>query len=724
MAKGRNLVASGVEPVDKLSGGLESGKLYLVHGEGPSKSLFGYQFLIEGLKRGEHVALIINYSPEDAVRWFARLGYDCLEDIYSGRLVVLECAEENLDQIARMKQLSPVLRELRWLIGEKNPDRVVFEPIGRLVIGEQGSMGARSREFAAWAGEIGSTSVLIANGRSEDLITDLLPLVTESFRFELKQEGSLTTRYLFFEKSPDIPGQAIEADPSKGIFLVDRPPDAAGLARPGGDDIARFLPGKETGRVLLEAVPEAAPLSRPDQNPNNQRNPFDDLISEILADVEDLNEPVLLHEEMSSMTRPGGARGAEETELAPASIFGGHAQASPIGNGQASVEHEEDRPAVRVQSDEYGAEIGDMVESLLTPPTIAGEPGEDPPAIELAEVTRAVESSREQDTSFASGQPVRGVRPEDYNVLVIAGDPQSAERAMKSLAEYHVEQAVDGVSGLAKLISFKPDLVVLDTDMGAVDGFELLKHIRANLDVPIVALSSSRLRASDRIRSAELGADYYLTKPFSQRELRQKARQLIGRYRQIDEWITGIAPGEEPLHRPEGRNVRDSREGGDAGRTPDSVAAEGGRSATGSAGPSNNAGGRTGSGRKADAVAEPDRASMLPYPEFVRRIEQLVETTIDGDTWFSVVGCRVNHNSDGRATTRTAALAQIVPDLIRNCDVASVNQAGDLMILLTDADENGARAFTARLHETVHGKFKTDPVIWVRTFPFSSGRGD
>src|SRR5262249_28276972 len=97
----------------------------------------------------------------------------------------------------------------------------------------------------------------------------------------------------------------------------------------------------------------------------------------------------------------------------------------------------------------------------------------------------------------------------------------------------------------------------------------------------------------------------------------------------------------------------------------------------------------------------------------------MVEITIDGDAWFSVVGCRVNHNSVG-STTRTAALAQILPDIIRNGDIASMNQSGDLMILLTDADQTGAKAFTARLQETVQSKFKTDPIIWVRTFPFSS----
>src|SRR6185295_4058948 len=103
---------SGIEPVDALMGGLESGGLYLVHGEASAKSLFGTAFLIEGLKRGEQCAFIVRGAPEDAVRRFARLGFDCLEDVYSGRLVILEYSDDIVQKIGKLRQLTPVLREL------------------------------------------------------------------------------------------------------------------------------------------------------------------------------------------------------------------------------------------------------------------------------------------------------------------------------------------------------------------------------------------------------------------------------------------------------------------------------------------------------------------------------------------------------------------------------------------------------------------------------------
>jgi CheY-like chemotaxis protein/KaiC/GvpD/RAD55 family RecA-like ATPase len=707
MEKGRNLVPSGIEPVDKLRGGLESGRLYLVHGEGPSKSLFGYQFLMEGLKHGEQVALIISYSPEDAVRWFARLGYDCLEDIYSGRLVVLECAEENFDQIARMKELTPVLRELRWLIGEKNPKRVVFEPIGRLVMGEHGATGARSTEFAAWASDIGSTSLLIANGRSEELITNLLPLVKESFRFELKQEDDLAIRYLFFEKSPDIPGQAIEADPSKGIFLVERPSKKILPAQP----MAEKAPGDGPGRA---------------GEADTERDPFTELISELFAGVEDEAESTAWLQEPIREVEPAHT-GMTEGPAGPAYAVYRPDQTRVSSTGEGSEEGGT-HPATGPQQDELERlEIGGVVEDLLKPPATVAGVGRASTTTEPEETTPAIEEEAAEpvDDGATEGQH-RRVKPEDFNVLMIADDPRSAQRIVKSLSEYYVEEAADGVSGLAKLISFKPDLVVLDVDLKAVDGFEMLKHIRSNLDVPIIALSSSRLRASDRIKSAELGADYYLTKPFSSRELRQKARQLIGRYRRIDEWITGAAQPLEALTQSPGRRTpeppgTDERRGfsGDM-RT---GGAQDARQAVGAAGFAerilDSGRRRSGQGTEPDREAESDRASMLPYSEFVRRIEEMVEVTMDGDAWFSVVGCRLNHSSEGHASSWTSALAELVPDLIRNCDIASVNEAGDLMILLTDADPTGAKAFTTRLQETVQNKFKADPVVWVRTFPFS-----
>ena len=218
--KAPNLIPSGIEPIDKLMGGLQNGQLYLVHGEASGKSLFGIKFLIEGLKRGENGALVIRYSPEDAVRRFARLGYDCLEDVYSGRLVILEYSDDIIQQISRLRELTPVLRELEWLLGETRPQRLIFDPFTSLVAGE-GDLRSRVREFTDWASSFGATVIFIANG-DDDVVEAIKPHTAEIFRFEVREIEDHATRFVAFEKSSAIPDHAIEVDPSRGIFLLER----------------------------------------------------------------------------------------------------------------------------------------------------------------------------------------------------------------------------------------------------------------------------------------------------------------------------------------------------------------------------------------------------------------------------------------------------------------------------------------------------------------------
>src|SRR5262249_37329240 len=190
-----NMILSGIEPVDELLGGLDSNELYLLHGESSGKSLFGIKFLIEGLKEGENCAMVIRYSPEEAVQGFARLGYDCLEDVYSGRLVILECSDDIIQRIGGLRELTPVLRELEWLLGETRPSRLIFDPVTSILAGP-GNVEIRAREFSEWARSFGATVILIANGSNPEIVSALQPLVAESFRFDVRETGDRAGRYL------------------------------------------------------------------------------------------------------------------------------------------------------------------------------------------------------------------------------------------------------------------------------------------------------------------------------------------------------------------------------------------------------------------------------------------------------------------------------------------------------------------------------------------------
>lgn len=99
--------------------------------------------------------------------------------------------------------------------------------------------------------------------------------------------------------------------------------------------------------------------------------------------------------------------------------------------------------------------------------------------------------------------------------------------------EYDVETVTDGKSAWESLMdsaSIRPALVILDVMMPEMDGFETLKRIRNHdelADLPVILLTS-RGREDDVVRALELGADDFVTKPFSPAELKGRVTRLLG----------------------------------------------------------------------------------------------------------------------------------------------------------------------------------------------------
>ena len=116
-------------------------------------------------------------------------------------------------------------------------------------------------------------------------------------------------------------------------------------------------------------------------------------------------------------------------------------------------------------------------------------------------------------------------------ILVVDDDPHLREVVRFALerAGHSVVEAADGAAALATFAREPADLVILDVLMPELDGLEVCRRLRANGSVPIVFLSS-RDDELDRVLGLELGADDYVTKPFSPRELvaRVKARLRRG----------------------------------------------------------------------------------------------------------------------------------------------------------------------------------------------------
>ena len=105
-------------------------------------------------------------------------------------------------------------------------------------------------------------------------------------------------------------------------------------------------------------------------------------------------------------------------------------------------------------------------------------------------------------------------------ILVIEDEPDIARAVVALLerASYQVLLSADGHAGLRMLHSARPDLVILDVGLPGMDGWNVLERIRDLTTVPIIMVTA-RTQEGDKVRGLQAGADDYMTKPFSNREL-------------------------------------------------------------------------------------------------------------------------------------------------------------------------------------------------------------
>ena len=115
-------------------------------------------------------------------------------------------------------------------------------------------------------------------------------------------------------------------------------------------------------------------------------------------------------------------------------------------------------------------------------------------------------------------------------VLVVDDDPHIRDLLTFALqkAGLATREAADGEAALADIALYRPNLVVLDINLPRMDGIEACRRIRAQGDLPVLFLSS-RDDEIDRILGMELGADDYVTKPFSPREVVARVAAILRR---------------------------------------------------------------------------------------------------------------------------------------------------------------------------------------------------
>jgi DNA-binding response OmpR family regulator len=115
-------------------------------------------------------------------------------------------------------------------------------------------------------------------------------------------------------------------------------------------------------------------------------------------------------------------------------------------------------------------------------------------------------------------------------ILVVDDEPKIVEICMDYLhsAGFDVVTAADGAQGLAQARLQKPDLVVLDLMLPEMDGLDVCRSLRRESNVPIIMLTA-RIDETDKLVGLEIGADDYITKPFSPRELVARVRTVLRR---------------------------------------------------------------------------------------------------------------------------------------------------------------------------------------------------
>ena len=173
------------------------------------------------------------------------------------------------------------------------------------------------------------------------------------------------------------------------------------------------------------------------------------------------------------------------------------------------------------------------------PAIVAAIPALRPSELETETKLSRVPARRTAGAPYADNVEARAPSPDKATILVVDDEPMVREVVARYL-ELDGHQALEAAYGdeaLVLLGRHRPDLVVLDVMLPGTDGLTVLREIRRHGDVPVILLTA-RSEEVDRILGLELGADDYVVKPFSAREVATRVRTVLRRARPARE-----APG-------------------------------------------------------------------------------------------------------------------------------------------------------------------------------------
>ncbi len=135
-----------------------------------------------------------------------------------------------------------------------------------------------------------------------------------------------------------------------------------------------------------------------------------------------------------------------------------------------------------------------------------------------------------------------------YRILVVDDEKRMVGFIRLNLEQdgFEVIEAFNGTEALDRLRDSLPDLILLDVMMPDIDGFEVLRMIREISQVPVIMLTAKE-EEDDKVKGLELGADDYITKPFSPRELVSRIKAVLRRGATFDEDEEGVIEVDDRL---------------------------------------------------------------------------------------------------------------------------------------------------------------------------------
>jgi DNA-binding response OmpR family regulator/archaellum biogenesis ATPase FlaH len=221
-------IRSGNEIIENQLGGMISGKTYLVHGEpGTGKSLFGLQFLNEGLLQGERCGLITQEDPKDLLTMGGQIGFQWEEHLESNRLFIIRYSPNFPSHFAKSFDLGEVFNELNAVSGNGEIKRLVFDPITPVVdCVNRLNYTKVFTELFQMLERTGSTSILTLDELSGvDSTSFLRTLISLSFGVIQLKISSDLVRKMFFQKMKYqvslLHPAAYTIEPGKGIVSLD-----------------------------------------------------------------------------------------------------------------------------------------------------------------------------------------------------------------------------------------------------------------------------------------------------------------------------------------------------------------------------------------------------------------------------------------------------------------------------------------------------------------------